>query len=119
MEPLPITVQESWTRADALNLILNPPASVLDDTLRLGEMPKCSGNMALPLIQVEGVSFQYEDQVVLGRGLFYHSTGRLSGFAGSKWIREKHTGTITQWTFETDTWPDCRGRFGYQSHINE
>jgi energy-coupling factor transport system ATP-binding protein len=82
VEPLPITVQEAWTRADALNLILNPPASVLDETLRLGEMPKCSGNMALPLIQVEGVSFQYEDQVVLEKVSFAIQPGDFLALLG-------------------------------------
>jgi energy-coupling factor transporter ATP-binding protein EcfA2 len=65
VEPLPISVEEAWTQAEALNLRLYPPSAVLDDTLRLGNMPERSPSMALSLIQVEGVSFQYEDQVVL------------------------------------------------------
>ncbi len=79
---LPISVQEAWTRADALNLILNPPASVLDDTLRLGEMPACLRKMALPLIHVEGASFQYEDQLVLEEVSFAIQPGDFLALLG-------------------------------------
>jgi energy-coupling factor transport system ATP-binding protein len=82
VEPLPISVQEAWTRADALNLILDPPASVLDDTLRLGEMPACSRKMALPLIRVERASFQYEDQVVLEEVSFAIQPGDFLALLG-------------------------------------
>ena len=64
-ENLPISVQEAWTQADALNLMIHPPAAVLDDSLRLGESPESSRKGALPVIQVEGVSFQYEEHRVL------------------------------------------------------
>ncbi len=63
--PLPISVQEAWTRADALNLMLNPPAAVLNDTLRLGEVRESLQKIASPLIRVDRMSFQYDDQVVL------------------------------------------------------
>lgn len=82
VEPLPISVKEAWARADGLNLIVNPPVSVLDDTLRLGAMPEFSGEMALPLIQVEGVSFQYEDHVVLEEVSFTIQPGDFVALLG-------------------------------------
>ena len=36
-DPLPITVEEAWVCAENLHLMIEPPASVLDDTVRLGE----------------------------------------------------------------------------------
>jgi len=82
VEPLPISVQEAWIRADALNLILNPPAAALDDTIRLGEMPACSREMALPFIQVERVSFQYENHVVLEEVSFAIQPGDFLALLG-------------------------------------
>lgn len=82
VEPLPISVQEAWTRADSLNLLLDPPASVLDDTLRLREMPACLRKMALPLIRVERASFQYEDQVVLEEVSFAIQPGDFLALLG-------------------------------------
>lgn len=82
VKPLPISVQEAWIRADALNLILNPPAAALDDTIRLGEMPACSREMALPFIQVEGVSFQYENHVVLEEVSFAIQPGDFLALLG-------------------------------------
>lgn len=64
-EHVPISVEEAWTQAEALNLRLSPPSEVLDDTLRLGKMPERDPTMVLPLIQVESVSFQYEEHMVL------------------------------------------------------
>jgi len=82
VEPLPLSVEEAWIRADALNLMLNPPASVLDDTLRLGNMPECLQKDALPLIRVEGVSFQYEDHVVLEEVSFTIQPGEFLALLG-------------------------------------
>jgi len=82
VEPLPISVEEAWTRADALNLVMDPPASIFDDTLRLGAMPAFSGEMALPLIQVEEVSFQYEDHVVLEEVSFTIQPGDFLALLG-------------------------------------
>ncbi|MEO8326252.1 MAG: energy-coupling factor transporter ATPase [Nitrospirota bacterium] len=64
-EHLPVSVEEAWIQAELLNLRLSPPEVVLDDTLRLGHPPEREPTMALPLIQVDNVSFQYEEQTVL------------------------------------------------------
>ncbi|MEJ2230706.1 MAG: ABC transporter ATP-binding protein [Nitrospirales bacterium] len=82
VELLPLSVEEAWTRADALNLMLNPPASVLDDTLRLGNLPECLQKDAHPLIRVEGVSFQYEDHVVLKEVSFTIQPGEFLALLG-------------------------------------
>jgi energy-coupling factor transport system ATP-binding protein len=82
VEPLPISVEEAWIRADALNLVMDPPASVLDDTLRLGNMPEFLRKTALPLIRVEGVSFQYEDHVVLEEVSFTIQPGDFLALLG-------------------------------------
>jgi len=65
VETLPISVEEAWTQSEALNLRLYPPAAVLDDTLRLGNMPGRESTMAVPFIQVDRVFFQYEESMVL------------------------------------------------------
>jgi len=82
VEPLPVSVEEAWARADALNLVMDPPASVLDDTVRLGAMPEFSGEMALSLIQVEEVSFQYENHVVLEEVSFTIQPGDFLALLG-------------------------------------
>ncbi|GJL58059.1 MAG: hypothetical protein NPIRA03_09160 [Nitrospirales bacterium] len=65
VEDLPISVEEAWIQSEVLNLRLSPPAAVLDDTLRLGQIPGEKSTMALPLIEVDHVSFRYEEQAVL------------------------------------------------------
>ena len=82
IEPLPISIEEAWARADALNFVLDPPAPVLDDTLRLGNMRERLRTMALPLIQVEGVSFQYEDHMVLEKVSFTIQPGDFLALLG-------------------------------------
>lgn len=82
VEPLPISVEEAWGRADALNLGMDPPTVALDDTLRLGSMPESSDKAMLPLICVEGVSFQYEQQVVLEDVSFTIRTGDFVALLG-------------------------------------
>lgn len=82
VEPLPISVEEAWARADALHLVMDPPASVLDDTLRLGSMPESLAKTTLPLICVERVSFQYEQQMVLEDVSFTIQTGDFVALLG-------------------------------------
>jgi energy-coupling factor transport system ATP-binding protein len=79
---LPISVQEAWARADALTLMLNPPASVLDDTLRLGPRPVFPRNSEIPLIRVEEVSFQYADRMVLEEVSFTIQKGEFLAILG-------------------------------------
>ncbi len=64
-EPLPIAVEEAWAAAEELHLTLNPPAEVLDDTLRLGERAVSFGGMINPIIQLEDVSFCYENDSII------------------------------------------------------
>ncbi len=66
--------------------------------------------MALPLIQVDDVSFRYEEQMVLNEVSFTIRPGRISGFAGSEWIRKKYACTIAQWPVDADTRHHCCGR---------
>jgi energy-coupling factor transport system ATP-binding protein len=82
VESLPISIQEAWTCCDALNLMIHPPASVLDDTLRLGPLPECSGKSALPVVRVEEVSFKYEDHMVLEKVSFTIQPGEFLALLG-------------------------------------
>ena len=82
VEPLPISVEEAWACSDALNLSLNPPVSVLNDTLRLGTMLQCSPKTAQPVIRVEEVSFKYEDHLVLEEVSFTIQAGDFVALLG-------------------------------------
>ncbi|WP_447963272.1 energy-coupling factor transporter ATPase [Nitrospira sp. Ecomares 2.1] len=82
LEHVPVSVEEAWTRAEELNLRLAPPAEVLDDTLRLGKLPERESTMALPLIQVDHVSFQYEEQTVLADVSFTIQPGDFLALLG-------------------------------------
>lgn len=82
VEHLPISVEEAWTQAEALNLRLSPPAAVLDDTIRLGHLPERESTMVLPLIQVDDVSFRYEEQMVLDEVSFTIRPGEFLALLG-------------------------------------
>ena len=64
-DPLPLTIEEAWAWAEKLHLMIDPPAEVLDDTVRLGKRASSSNSQTPPIIQIEGVSFQYEEHSVL------------------------------------------------------
>ena len=64
-DPLPLTLEEAWAWSEKLLLVIEPPAEVVDDSVRLGHracLPVAGGN---PIIQINGVSFQYEEHLVL------------------------------------------------------
>ena len=82
VELLPISVEEAWTQAEKLNLRLSPPAAVMNDTLRLGHGPEGKATMALPLIQIDDVSFRYEEQMVLDEMSFSIRPGEFLGLLG-------------------------------------
>ena len=62
---LPLTLQEAWAQLDKLQLEIVPPPEVLDDTVRLGQPVIPPGPQANPIIQIDHVSFQYEEHSVL------------------------------------------------------
>ncbi len=64
-DSLPITVEEAWICAEDLHLMIEPPAVVLDDTVRLGKQASWAETPTNPIIQIDGACFQYEDQLVL------------------------------------------------------
>ena len=64
-DPLPLTVEDAWAWTDKLQVGIEPPPEVLDDTVRLGKSPFSLAFQADPIIQIDGMSFQYEDQPVL------------------------------------------------------
>ncbi len=64
-KPLPISVEEGWLLADDLGMTLEPPDSVMDETVRLGRAFKREPDQTSPVIEVRHVSFQYETEPVL------------------------------------------------------
>jgi len=64
-DSLPLTLDEAWTWSEKLHLIIDPPAEVLDDSVRLGHPALLPVAEADPIIQINGMSFQYEEQPVL------------------------------------------------------
>ncbi len=64
-DPLPLTLEEAWACAAKLHLMINPPAEVLDDSVRLGKPAFSLDAPTDPIIQIDGVSFQYEELPVL------------------------------------------------------
>ncbi len=64
-DPLPLTVEEAWGCAEQLHLMIEPSADVLDDTVRLGRRASSPHVQTDPVIQIDGVSFQYAEQPVL------------------------------------------------------
>jgi energy-coupling factor transport system ATP-binding protein len=64
-DPLPLTLKEAWACAEKLHLMINPPAEVLDDSVRLGKPASSLDVPTDPIIKIDGVSFQYEEQPVL------------------------------------------------------
>jgi energy-coupling factor transporter ATP-binding protein EcfA2 len=64
-DPLPLTLEEAWACAETLHLIIDPPAEVIDDSVRIGKPESSLDGPTDPIIQIEGVSFQYEELPVL------------------------------------------------------
>jgi energy-coupling factor transport system ATP-binding protein len=62
---LPLTVEEAWIHVEQRGLVIEPPDEVLDDTVRLGERPSLIDGQVDPIIQIDGVSFQYAEQPIL------------------------------------------------------
>jgi len=65
VDPLPISVEEAWIRADALNLVIDPPSAVLDSAPGLANQFQPWDREASPCLRVEGVSFRYAESSVL------------------------------------------------------
>ncbi|HBP89745.1 MAG TPA: hypothetical protein DD706_18825, partial [Nitrospiraceae bacterium] len=82
VQPLPISVEEAWIQAEALNLRLSPPEAAHHDTFRLENTPVREPKMGLPLIQVEGVSFQYDEHSVLDDVSFSIQSGDFLALLG-------------------------------------
>jgi len=61
----PLTIEEAWALAEKLQLIIAPPSAVLDESVRLGKQASLLDHRTDPIIQIEGMSFQYEEQLVL------------------------------------------------------
>jgi len=64
-DALPLTVEEAWEYAEQRHLMIEPPAEVLDDTMRLGERPFLIDGQEDPIIQIDSAWFHYEEQPVL------------------------------------------------------
>ncbi len=64
-EPLPLTIDEAVACAEKMNLIISPPAAVLDDTIRLGEPASLWGSQMDPFVRIEDACFQYADRPIL------------------------------------------------------
>ena len=64
-DPLPLTVEEAWVCAEHLHLMIEPSADVFDDRVRLGRRTSSSHVQTDPVIQIDGVSFQYAEQPIL------------------------------------------------------
>jgi len=64
-DPLPLSVEEAWACAEELHLMIEPPADVLDDTVRLGVRASSLDGQSEPVIQLDGVWFRYEERPVL------------------------------------------------------
>lgn len=64
-DPLPLTVEEAWACAEELHLMIEPPADVLDDTVRLGVRASSLDGQSEAVIQLDGVWFRYEERPVL------------------------------------------------------
>jgi energy-coupling factor transporter ATP-binding protein EcfA2 len=64
-DPLPLTLEEAWACAEKLHLMIDPPAEVLDDSVRLGKPAFSLDAPTDPIIQIDGVSFQYEELPIL------------------------------------------------------
>jgi energy-coupling factor transport system ATP-binding protein len=64
-DPFPLTVEEAWVCAEKLNLMIEPPAEVLEDTVRVGEQGSGRGLQRDPFIRIEDVCFQYAEQPIL------------------------------------------------------
>ena len=64
-DPLPLTIDEAVACAEKLNLMISPPADVLDDKIRLGESVSLLGSQLDPFVRFEEVCFRYTDQPIL------------------------------------------------------
>ncbi len=64
-EPLPLTLEQAWAYSEKLQLMVDPPAEVLNDTVRFGIPVFPRENQIAPIIQVEDVSFGYDEFPVL------------------------------------------------------
>ena len=64
-DPLPLTIDEAVACAENMNLMISPPAAVLDDSIRLGERASLHGSQLDPFVRIENVCFRYTDQPIL------------------------------------------------------
>ena len=64
-DPLPLTIEEALVCAEKLNLMIEPPVDVLDDTVRFGERGSLHGLQRDPFIRIEDVCFHYAEQPIL------------------------------------------------------
>ncbi len=64
-DPLPLTVEEAVVCAKKMNLMIEPSADVLDDTVRLGKQRPSLEGKSNPVIQIDGAWFQYEETPVI------------------------------------------------------
>ena len=64
-DSLPLTVEEAWACAEKLDLMIEPPSDVLDDTVRLGKRESLLCTERDPFIQAENMCFRYVERHVL------------------------------------------------------
>lgn len=82
-DQMPISVAEAWGVADALQVGLRPPPSVVNDELRLGRSHVGTNDTSIPVIQVEAMSFGYDGQEVLHDLSFSIRSGEFLAIVGA------------------------------------
>jgi energy-coupling factor transport system ATP-binding protein len=82
VHPLPISVEEAWIQAEAFNLCLSSPEVTDEDTLRFENKPVKESTRDWPLIQVDEVSFQYDERRVLDDVSFAIHPGEFLALLG-------------------------------------
>ena len=80
---MPISVSEAWNVAEMLNANLRPPPSVLNDELRLGTSVGANHHSSPPVIEVETMSFGYDENEVLHNLSFSIRSGEFLAIVGA------------------------------------
>lgn len=82
-DPLPLTIEEAWAWAEKLQLMIDPPADVLGDTVRLGKSAPSVDVSTDPIVKISEMSFQYEEQSVLQDMTFAIYPGEFLALLGA------------------------------------
>ncbi len=83
VDPLPISVEEAWVRADRMQVVLDPPPSVMNDEVRLGKPYSPTSEQGPPIIQMAQVCFDYENHPVFGNLCLDVGSGEFLAVVGA------------------------------------